>query len=227
MELTILMPCLNERQTLGLCIQQAQKFIKDNKLSAEILIADNGSTDGSQQLAQDLGARVVYVLFKGYGNALRGGIESARGKYIIMGDCDMSYDFLHLEPFLEALRAGNDFVIGNRFSGGIKKGAMPLLHRYFGVPLLSYIGRMVYKVPVGDFHCGLRGFNRKAILELKLETEGMEFATEMIGAFARSPYKIKVIPTVLSKDGRNSRSHIRTFRDGWRHLTLMLRDIKH
>lgn len=227
MELTILMPCLNERQTLGLCIEQAQKFIDNNKLSAEILVADNGSTDGSQQLAQALGARVIYVLFKGYGNALRGGIEASRGKYIIMADCDMSYDFLHLEPFLEALRQGNDFVIGNRFRGGIKKGAMPMLHRYFGVPLLSWIGRRVYKVAVEDFHCGLRGVNRQAILELKLETEGMEFATEMIGAFARSPYKIKVIPTVLSKDGRNGRSHIRTFRDGWRHLTLMLSAIKH
>lgn len=223
MELTILMPCLNEENTIVGCIKSAQQFIEKNKISAEILIADNGSIDDSVKLAESIGVRVVHISNKGYGNALRVGIKEARGKYIIMGDCDMSYDFLNLEPFLEALRQGNEFIIGNRFRGGIKKGAMPLLHKYFGVPLLSYIGRIVYDVEVGDFHCGLRGFDRESILSLKLKAEGMEFATEMIGAFAKSDFKIIEIPVVLNKDCRNGKSHLRSFRDGLRHLFLMLK----
>jgi Glycosyltransferases involved in cell wall biogenesis len=223
MELTILMPCLNEQNTISACIKEAQQFIEKNKLSAEILIADNGSTDASIRRAKELGARVIHVSQKGYGNAIRDGIVQAKGKYIIMGDCDRSYDFMNLEPFLKALSQGNDFVIGNRFKGGIQKGAMPFLHRYFGVPLLSLIGRMVYKVHIGDFHCGLRGFSRELALSLNLSTEGMEFATEMIGSFARSGCNIYEIPIILRKDGRNGRSHLKTFRDGFRHMMLMLK----
>lgn len=223
MELTILMPCLNEENTIAACIKQAKQFIKRNNLSAEILIADNGSADNSVKLAKNLGVRVVVIPQKGYGNALRGGIKDSKGKYIIMGDCDMSYDFLNLELFLESLRQENDFVMGNRFKGGIEKGAMPALHKYFGVPLLSYIGRRVYKVKIGDFHCGMRGFNKEAILSLKLKAEGMEFATEMIGAFSKSNFKITEIPTVLKKDLRNGKSHLRSFPDGFRHLVLMLK----
>ena len=223
MELTILMPCLNEEKTIGDCIKQAKKFIEKNNLSAEILIADNGSTDNSVKIAESLGARVVAISKKGYGNALKGGIKEARGKYIIMGDCDMSYDFLNLELFLEMLRQGIDFVIGNRFKGGIKKGAMPKLHRYFGVPILSFIGRIIYGVKIGDFHCGLRGFSSDAVRSLNLKSEGMEFATEIIGAFSKKGFKIIEIPTVLNKDLRNGRSHLRSFRDGFRHLVLMLK----
>lgn len=223
MELTILMPCLNEEKTIESCIKAAKQFIDKNKLVAEILIADNGSTDQSANLAKKLGARVIHIGKKGYGSALRAGIEAARGKYIIMGDCDMSYDFVHLEPFLEALRQGNALVMGNRFKGGIQKGAMPPLHRYFGVPLLSFVGRIVYEVKISDFHCGQRGFDREAILSLHLNTNGMEFATEMIGAFARSDFKIAEIPVVLNKDCRDGKSHLRTFRDGFRHLDFMLK----
>lgn len=222
MELTILMPCLNEVATIGSCIKEAQQFISRNKLNAEILIADNGSIDGSKEEAKRLGARVVCVEEKGYGSALRGGIQAARGKYIIMGDCDMSYDFLHLDPFLEALRQGNDFVMGNRFKGGISKGAMPPLHQYFGVPLLSFIGRRVYGISIGDFHCGLRGFKKEAIISLNLQAQGMEFATEMIGAYAKSHYRSIELPTTLKKDGRKGKSHLRSFRDGLRHMALML-----
>lgn len=186
MELTILMPCLNEEATVGSCIKEALEFIDGAKIKAEILIADNGSIDDSVKIAKELGARVIGVTKKGYGCALRAGIQAAKGKYIIMGDCDMSYVFLNLEDFIEALRQGNGLVMGNRFKGGISTGAMPPLHQYFGVPLLSFMGRMVYRVQIGDFHCGLRGYNRQAIMSLGLQAEGMEFATEMIGAFARS-----------------------------------------
>ena len=223
MELTILMPCLNEEKTIEGCIKAAQQFIDKNKLVAEILIADNGSTDESVSRAKKLGARVVHIAKKGYGSALRGGIEEARGKYIIMGDCDMSYDFENLDLFIEALRQGNGLVMGNRFKGGIQKGAMPFLHQYFGVPLLSFAGRIVYGVKISDFHCGQRGFDKEAILSLHLSTDGMEFATEMIGAFARSHFKIAEIPVVLHKDCREGKSHIRSFRDGFRHLLLMLK----
>ncbi|WP_180270639.1 glycosyltransferase family 2 protein [Sporanaerobium hydrogeniformans] len=223
MELTILMPCLNEEKTIESCIKAAQQFIDKNKLVAEILIADNGSTDDSVNLAKRLGARVVHIAKKGYGSALRGGIEAAKGKYIIMGDCDMSYDFVHLDLFLEALRQGNGLVMGNRFRGGIQKGAMPFLHQYFGVPLLSFVGRSVYGTQISDFHCGQRGFDKEAILSLHLSAEGMEFATEMIGAFARSDFKIVEIPVVLNKDCRDGKSHLRSFRDGFRHLDFMLK----
>ncbi|HHS82916.1 MAG TPA: glycosyltransferase family 2 protein, partial [Devosia sp.] len=177
LELTILMPCLNEAETLALCIGKARQFLARAGVTGEILIADNGSTDGSQQIAVAHGARVISVSEKGYGAALSGGILSARGKFVIMGDADDSYDFSALDPFVAALRAGNQLVMGNRFAGGIAPGAMPPLHRFLGNPVLSFVGRLLFKTPIGDFHCGLRGFNRQAILDLNLRTTGMEFAS--------------------------------------------------
>lgn len=224
-ELTILMPCLNEQETICACIIDAQSFIERNALTAEVLIADNGSTDASAHLARQLGARVVSIPQKGYGNALRGGIKRAKGRYIIMGDCDQSYDFAKLECFLAALREGNNLVMGNRFAGGIQKGAMPISHRYFGVPLLSLVGRFVYRVKIRDFHCGLRGFCREAFLSLNIKSEGMEFASEMIGAFAKNRLKIAEIPTTLNKTGRSGRPHLRTIRDGTRHMMLLLKAV--
>lgn len=221
-ELTVLMPCLNEAKTLPFCIAEAKACIEKNGYSAEVLIADNGSTDGSAQVAEACGARVVQVEEKGYGSTLRFGIAAARGKYIIMGDSDGSYDFGHLEDFVEKLRQGDTLVMGNRFRGGIQKGAMPFLHRYFGVPLLSLIGRLRYRVKIGDFHCGLRGFDRETALRLQLKSTGMEFATEIIGKFARAGEKIAEIPTVLRPDLRQGKPHLRSIPDGFRHLRLML-----
>lgn len=220
-ELTILMPCLNEEKTIGGCIREAQQYITRSGITTEILIADNGSMDTSAAIAKELGAVVTQVAQKGYGNALLGGIEVARGKYIIMGDCDASYDFAHLEEFVTLLRAGNELVMGNRFSGGIAPGAMPLSHRYFGVPLLSMVGRLRYHTHVGDFHCGIRGFSKEAIQKLGLHCGGMEFATEMIGAAAQSGYTIAEIPVSLRCDGRNGKSHLHSIRDGFRHLKFM------
>ena len=221
-EFTILMPCLNEEKTIEGCIAEAQQFIAKHSLLAEILIADNGSTDRSAALAKAMGATVVHVPQKGYGNALIGGIKAARGTYIIMGDCDGSYDFTALESFVEKLRAGYELVMGNRFEGGIQKGAMPFSHKYFGIPFLSWLGRTCYNVSVTDFHSGLRGFLRQRALEVNLSCEGMEFATEMIGRFAQSDAKITQVPVSLRKDKRNGRSHLRTLPDGWRHLRYML-----
>lgn len=221
-ELTVLMPCLDEEKTIAFCINEAKRFIDESGISAEIVIADNGSTDRSADIAASLGARVVNVPEKGYGNALKGGIKASRGKYIIMGDCDMSYDFYHLSGFVDELRAGKKLVMGNRFSGGIEKGAMPFSHRYFGVPLLSLAGRIRYKTTVGDFHCGLRAFDREAALALGLECGGMEFATEMIGNCALSGADIAEIPTVLRKDGRHGKSHLRSIPDGIRHLRYII-----
>src|SRR5712691_1018911 len=179
-ELSILMPCLNEAETLENCIRKAERSLRENRISGEIIVADNGSTDGSQDIARALGARTVSVSAKGYGNALLAGIQAARGEYVIMGDADDSYDFADILPFLERLRSKYDLVLGNRFRGGIKPGAMPTLHRYFGNPLLTAIGRLFFGSNVGDFYCGLRGFNRQAILALDLRTTGMEFALEMV-----------------------------------------------
>jgi glycosyltransferase involved in cell wall biosynthesis len=222
LELTILMPCLNESETLGTCIKKAQKYISENKINGEVLIADNGSTDGSIEIAQNLGARVVNVSFKGYGSALRTGIVAAQGKYIIMGDSDDSYDFSKLNPFVDKLREGYDLVIGNRFKGGVEKGAMPFLHRYLGNPVLSFIGRVFFTIPVKDFHCGLRGFNRKSALMLDLKTNGMEFASEMVVKAALFKQRIIEVPTTLKPDGRTRPPHLRTWRDGWRHLRFLL-----
>ena len=221
-ELTILMPCLNEEATLGKCIQKALRGIANNNIHAEVLIADNGSTDKSVAIAENLGARVVHVKNKGYGNALRAGIEAAKGKYIIMGDSDCSYDFEAIAPFVAKLREGFDLVMGNRFKGGIEKGAMPPLHQYLGNPVLSFIGRLFFTSKIGDFHCGLRGFNRQAIIDIELCTTGMEFASEMVVKATLNNLKITEVPTVLHPDERNTPPHLNTWSDGWRHLRFLL-----
>jgi len=221
-EITILMPCLNEAETLEKCISKAQTFLKENYLSGEVLIADNGSNDGSPEIAHRMGARVVSILDKGYGAALMGGIRAAAGKYVIMGDADDSYDFLSLMPFVQNLRDGYDLVMGNRFIGEIKPGAMPPLHQYFGNPLLSGIGRIFFHTPIRDFHCGLRGFKKDSIESLKLQMTGMEFASEMVIKAHLNEFRITEVPTILSPDGRSRRSHLRSWRDGWRHLRFML-----
>lgn len=217
LELTILMPCLNEQQTVAQCVIQARQFLEESGVCGEVLVADNGSTDNSAALAKEAGARVVNIAERGYGNALIGGIKAAHGKYIIMGDCDMSYDFLHLGGFIEKLREGYPLVMGCRMDN-IAKGAMPFSHRYIGVPVLSFLGRLRFHTKVRDFHCGLRGFDREKALSLGLSCGGMEFATEIIGRFALSGAAIAEIPVTLSPDGRSGRSHLRTFRDGLRHI---------
>lgn len=222
LELTILMPCLNEAETLAICIDKAQAFLQSNTIQGEVLIADNGSTDGSIKIAEQHGARVVHVPIRGYGAALSHGIADAYGKFVIMGDSDDSYDFSNLAPFVEKLREGFDVVMGNRFKGGITTGAMPFLHRYLGNPVLSFIGRLFFSIPVGDFHCGLRGFNRQRILALNLMTTGMEFASELVVRSALGKYSITEVPTTLSPDGRSRPPHLRTWRDGWRHLRFLL-----
>jgi glycosyltransferase involved in cell wall biosynthesis len=221
-EVSFVMPCLNEAETLERCIRKAQQVVNRHGLSAEIIIADNGSTDGSQQIALRLGARVVAVTEKGYGSALRGGIEAARGRYVIMGDSDDSYDFSSIYPFVERLRAGYDLVMGNRFRGGILPGAMPWKHRWIGNPVLSGIGRIFFHCPAGDFHCGLRAFSKDAYRRMELHTSGMEFASEMVIKSTLNGLKIAEVPTVLHKDGRSRPPHLRSWRDGWRHLRFML-----
>lgn len=221
-ELTILMPCLNEAETLEICIQKAQKFLKEFCVDGEVLIADNGSTDGSQEIAIRNGARVANIKEKGYGSALRGGCINAYGKYVIMGDADDSYDFLALMPFLEKLRDGYELVMGNRFKGGIAKGAMPPLHKYLGNPVLSFIGRIFYPSNIKDFHCGLRGYNREAMLALDLQTTGMEYASEMVVKATLNELKMIEVPTTLSPDGRSHPPHLRSWRDGWRHLKFLM-----
>jgi glycosyltransferase involved in cell wall biosynthesis len=221
-ELSILMPCLNEAETLATCITKAQKALDELDVVGEIIIADNGSTDGSPEIAASLGARVIHVAQKGYGSALLGGIKAARGKYIIMGDADDSYDFTKLGPFLENLRAGYDLVMGNRFKGGIAPQAMPLLHRYLGNPVLTRIGRLFFNSPCGDFHCGLRGFSKAAIQRLDLRTTGMEFASETVVKASLHGLRITEVPTTLSIDGRSRAPHLRSWRDGWRHLRFLL-----
>ena len=217
LELTILMPCLNEQQTVARCVGLARQFLSESGVCGEVLVADNGSTDNSAALAEEAGARVVSISDRGYGNALIGGIKAARGKYVIMGDCDMSYDFLHLDGFVEKLREGFPLVMGCRLDN-IAKGAMPFSHKYIGVPVLSFLGRVRFHTKVRDFHCGIRGFDREKALALGLSCGGMEFATEIIGKFALSGAEIAEIPVTLSPDGRSGRSHLRTFRDGLRHI---------
>lgn len=222
LELTILMPCLNEARTLPACIGKARAFLASHGIAGEVLVADNGSTDGSQALALGLGARLVEVPRRGYGAALIHGIQAARGRFVVMGDSDDSYDFSALAPFVERLRAGDQLVMGNRFAGGIAPGAMPPLHRWLGNPVLSFIGRLFFKAPVRDFHCGLRGFDRQAMLELGLHCEGMEFASEMVVKAALAGLRIAEVPTTLSPDGRDRPPHLNTWRDGWRHLRFLL-----
>jgi glycosyltransferase involved in cell wall biosynthesis len=221
-EVSIVIPCLNEAETIGTCIKKVQLTLSDNNIAGEIIVADNGSTDGSQSIATLLGARVVTVYSKGYGSALMGGIGEARGKYVIMGDGDDSYDFSGLMPFITKLREGYDLVMGNRFKGGIKEGAMPPLHKYLGNPVLTGVGRLFFGSPCKDFHCGLRGFARKAIMKLDLRTTGMEFASEMIVKATLHKLRIAEVPTTLSPDGRNRPPHLRSWRDGWRHLRFLL-----
>src|SRR5579859_182192 len=221
-ELTILMPCLNEAETLATCITKARAFLIRAGIVGEVVIADNGSTDGSRNIAQEHGARVVAVAARGYGSALLAGIAAARGRYVIMGDSDDSYDFSDLGGFVEKLRQGYELVMGNRFLGGIKPGAMPPLHRYIGNPVLTTIGRVFFRSPCGDFHCGLRGFSRDAILDLGLQAPGMEFASEMVVKATIHKLRVTEVPTTLSPDGRSRPPHLRSWRDGWRHLRFLL-----
>ena len=221
-ELTILMPCLNEAATVGGCIAKARGFLERTGIEGEVLIADNGSNDGSRQLAERAGARVVDAPTRGYGAALAAGIAAARGRYVIMGDADDSYDFSQLDGFVARLREGHPLVMGNRFRGGIRAGAMPLLHRYLGNPVLSFVGRLLFHTRVGDFHCGLRGFDREAVRSLHLRTTGMEFASELVVKAALAGWRIAEVPTTLSPDGRGRPPHLRTWRDGWRHLRFLL-----
>ena len=222
LELSIVMPCLNEVETLATCIHKAQRAIAKLGLAAEIIVADNGSTDGSQMVARELGVRVVDVPRKGYGSALIGGIDAARGRFVIMGDADDSYDFGAIGLLLDRLREGNDLVMGNRFAGGIQEGAMVWSHRWVGNPALTFISRMFFRTPVGDMHCGLRGFRKDAYEKLRLRATGMEFASEMVIKASLRRMKIAEVPVTLSPDGRSRPPHLRTWRDGWRHLRFML-----
>src|SRR3984893_13190470 len=221
-ELSIVMPCLNEARTVGTCAQKALAYLEMYNVPGEVIVADNGSTDGSQAIAAGYGARVIAVATKGYGNALRAGIEAARGRVVIMGDSDARYDFPTLQPSLEKLRDGYDLVLGNRFRGGIAPGAMPPLHRFFGNPFLTLIGRTLYRSPSRDFYCGLRGFRRDAVLSLELGAVGMEFALEMIVKATIRHLRITEVPTRLSPDGRERPPHLRSWRDGWRSLRRFL-----
>jgi glycosyltransferase involved in cell wall biosynthesis len=221
-DLTILMPCLNEAKTVAACVREAREYLNEAGIEGEVLVADNGSSDGSVQLAEAAGARVIQVPVRGYGAALMAGISAARGKYVIMGDADRSYDFSRLEGFVDKLRSGAKLVMGNRFAGGIEPGAMPHLHRYLGNPVLSFLGRLYFRTPIRDFHCGLRGFSRDAVRQLNLVTPGMEFASEMIAKAALAGWRIEEVPTVLRPDGRGRPPHLRTWRDGWRHLRFLL-----
>lgn len=222
MELSVVMPCLNEAETVATCVSKAVGCMAEHGIDGEVIVADNGSTDGSQRLATDAGARVVPIEDKGYGNALLGGIRAARGEYVIMGDADDSYDFTALLPFVEKLREGAELVMGNRFAGGIAPGAMPPLHRYLGNPVLSFIGRLFFRSRAGDFHCGLRGFRRDSALALDLQSTGMEFASEMVVKATLRKQRITEVPTTLSPDGRSRPPHLRSWRDGWRHLRFLL-----
>lgn len=222
MELTILMPCLNEAKTVVACVKQAQDFLLHNEIDGEVLVADNGSSDGSQGLAIAAGARVISVHRRGYGCAITAGISAARGQFVVVGDADQSYDFSKLSNFVEKLREGFDLVMGDRFAGGIEDGAMPILHRYLGNPVLSFVGRLFFRLRVKDFHCGLRAFRKESILKLGLSAPGMEFASEMVVKAALSGLSVAEVPTTLAPDRRDRPPHLRTWRDGWRHLRFLL-----
>src|SRR2546421_1890975 len=222
MELSVVMPCLNEAETLATCIRKARETLERHQISGEVIVADNGSTDGSQEIARNSGARIIQVESKGYGSALLGGVAAAQGRFVIMADADDSYDFGDIPAFLEKLRAGADLVMGNRFMGGIKPDAMPPLHRYLGNPVLTAIGRMLFRAPCGDFHCGMRGFRETAYQRMRLRTTGMEFASEMVVKAALLKMNIAEVPTTLSPDGRSRSPHLRTWHDGWRHLRFLL-----
>ena len=221
-EVSIVMPCLNEAETVGACVRKALRFLVENEIDGEVIVADNGSTDGSQQLAAAAGGRVVQVAKKGYGNALMGGFEAARGRYLIMGDADESYDFENLGPFVEKLRAGYEIVMGNRFRGGIKDGAMPWHHKYIGNPILTGVLNLFFHSSIGDAHCGLRAITKDAFHRLRLRTTGMEFASEMVVKATAFKLEMTEVPIVLSPDGRSRPPHLRSFRDGWRHLRFLM-----
>ena len=221
-ELTIVMPCLNEAETLETCIRKAIGFLKQHNVDGEVVIGDNGSTDGSQEIARRCGARVVDVPVRGYGAALYHATFAARGKYVIMGDSDDSYDFSSLAPFVEKLREGFDLVMGNRFKGGIRNGAMPWKNRWIGNPVLTGIGNLFFSCPATDFHCGMRGYSIEAFKKMDLQTTGMEFASEMVIKSTLLGLKIAEVPTTLDPDGRTRPPHLRPWSDGWRHLRFML-----
>jgi hypothetical protein len=220
--LSVVMPCLNEARTVSVCVAKAIAYFERAGIDGEVIIADNGSTDGSPELAIAAGARVVHVAERGYGAAIAGGLRTARGRWVVMGDADDSYDFGRLDGFVERLRGGAHLVMGNRFAGGIEPGAMPKLHRWLGNPVLSFIGRMLFPTDIGDFHCGLRAFDREAILALGLTSPGMEFASEMVMRASLAGLRIDEVPTTLARDGRDRPPHLRSWRDGWRHLRLLL-----
>jgi len=221
-DLSIVMPCLNEAATVADCVKQAREALAKYGIRGEVIVADNGSTDGSRELAAAAGARVVPVSLRGYGSALLTGIASAYGEYVVMGDADGTYDFMAIDRFLAKLRDGYDLVMGNRFQGGVAKGAMPFLHRYLGNPVLSFLGRLFFSNEVGDFHSGLRGFRRSPILALDLRTTGMEFASEMVVKASLQGLRISEVPVTLAPDKRDRPPHLRTWRDGWRHLRFLL-----
>jgi len=221
-EVSIVLPCLNEHETLGTCIAKVMKTLEESGLKGEIIVADNGSTDGSIEIAQSGGARVVHIAQRGYGNALRGGIQAAGSPYVVMADSDGSYDFGLIPRLVEQLRNGSDLVMGNRFRGGIRKGAMPLLHRYLGNPVLTGLGRLFFPSPCGDFHCGLRAFRKDSYDRMQIRSTGMEFASEMVVKASLLRMNVSEVPTTLSPDGRSHRPHLRTWHDGWRHLRFLL-----
>jgi len=222
LDVSVVMPCLNENATVGTCVSKALDAIKKLNLRGEVVVGDNSSTDGSQEIAGALGARVISVAKLGYGSALQGAIAAARGRFVLMGDSDNSHDFAQLDVFLGKLNEGYDLVVGNRFRGGIEPGAMPLLHRYLGNPVLSAVGRLLFRSPIGDFHCGLRAFRRDRIEGLRLRTLGMEFASEMIVKATLGGLRMTEIPTTQSLSGRKRGSHVRPWRDGWRHLRFLV-----
>lgn len=221
-ELSIILPCLNEERTLAGCLEEAKSFLELSGIRGEVIVSDNGSTDGSRDIARSMGARLIDVPERGYGSAILAGVLGARGRFVAIGDADQSYDFGSLTPFVQRLRDGADMVVGNRFLGGIEKRAMPLLHRYLGNPVLSFVGRLFFRVNLGDFHCGLRAANRDRLVALRLNAKGMEFASEMIVKAALAKYRIEEVPTRLRVDGRDRRPHLRTWSDGWRHLRFLL-----
>ena len=221
-ELSVVMPCLNERETVGICVRKAIATLRQAGIAGEVIVADNGSTDGSVEIAQSAGARLVNVAEKGYGNALKGGIQGASGDYVLMADSDDSYDLTHIPRFVEQLRAGSDLVMGNRFSGGIAHRAMPFLHRYLGNPVLTGIGRLFFGSTCKDFHCGMRAFRKDSFLRMDVRSTGMEFASEMVVKASLLRMQVREVPTTLSPDGRSHPPHLRTWRDGWRHLRFLL-----
>jgi len=221
-ELSVVLPCLNERETVATCVTKAAAALKHAGIAGEVIVADNGSTDGSIGLAESAGARVVHVSQRGYGNALRGGIQAARGAFVLMADSDDSYDFSHIPRFVEQLRNGSELVMGNRFMGGIRQGAMPVLHRYLGNPVLTAIGRLFFHSPSRDFHCGIRAFRKESYDRMDIRSTGMEFASEMVVKASLLRMKVSEVATTLSPDGRSHPPHLRTWHDGWRHLRFLL-----